>query len=309
MSASSPNDPGPILFRGDLHTHTTYSDGVLSPSELVSHAVVGGLEVLAITDHDSIGGVKEGIEEGKKTSLLFIPGVEMTVRDYSYLVGVDLHLLGYGIDPENEILLSALNANQGARTLQKREIVERLNTQGIAIDWEDVLDMAKGGVVTRGHIAMQILKKNPHKVRTLEEVFQKYIGTSRPAYIPLENALSMEEGIRLIKGCGGVAVIAHPGLYHRKGDVPYAIRGYAEQGLGGIEVVYPYVKTKGFSESQEGHFFKSYSNLADELGLIKTSGSDFHIPGGKVALGELQVTKEALLGIDPTMDLSSLGKD
>lgn len=242
----------------DLHIHTSASDGLLSPVEVISQARDIGLPGLAITDHDTVDGLEEArcFMEENSPALDFIPGIEMNTE----LAEKEIHILGYFIDYHNRLLLKRLQEIKEARLERARKMIMRLANMGFNIDMEQVERIARGDLIARPHIA-QVLMENAY-VSSVKEAFDKYIGKGCPAYVNRYKFLPTE-AIELIKGAGGIAVLAHPGLIRDDSFVVTII----SLGIEGIEVFYP--------EHNHGQVLK-YSQLSRENRLLITGGSDFH---------------------------------
>ncbi len=246
----------------DLHTHSTASDGIYSPARLLQLAHEAGLQALALTDHDTTGGIEEAATAAQQLSIDFIPGVELNTD-----VGKDeIHVLGYFLEYQRPAFQNILQVLRDARVLRGQRMVERLNEQGVHISWERVREIAQGAV-GRPHIAKALLEAG--YVQSNGEAFEKYIGTGCPAYVP-RYKLMPEDAIRLIASANGLPVIAHPiglpGLTELRNWLP-ALR---VAGLVGVETYYGSYTTE--EEQQIRH-------LADEYQLIPTGGSDYHGPG------------------------------
>ena len=249
----------------DLHTHTTASDGSLTPTELVERAAKIGLTALAITDHDTVAGLAEGLAAASRLGIALLTGVELTVEDS---IG-RFHLLGYGFDHHNPTLENALIERRERRVERNRKIMQKAADLNLPITWDDVLaHVGDGGeVVARPHIAAALIDKGV--VGSIQEAFDKYLTSGRPLYAP-KDALSPTEAARLLHETGGVAVMAHP-VVSRWSD-PQALRERLrplrdEAGLDGLEAFY----SLNSPEQTD-----SYLRIAEELGLIVTGGSDFH---------------------------------
>lgn len=242
--------------QGDLHTHTIASDGQLKPRELVRLAKEKGLAALAITDHDTIDGLKEALDAGRDYQVEVIPGIELSTEWENR----DVHLLGYYIDFQKEELQRFLIKLQEARYRRGQEMVARLQRLGYDLTWEEVTRFVGGKAVGRLHVAQALVDKG--LVPSIEIAFTELLERGRPAYVP-RYKLSPGEAIELIRIWGGVAVLAHPGLIGCDG----IIRELVERGLQGLEVYYPL---------HDAETTEHYFNLAQELGLLVTGGSDFH---------------------------------
>lgn len=258
----------------DLHVHTFYSDSTFSPEEVVSLAARRALSAVAICDHDCVDGIEPCRKLGKIYGVEIIPGIELTVDKAE----VEAHILGYFIDHKLGWLKRRLKHVQKARIERVHKIVDKLNKEGIAIKPKDVFDLAGKGSVTRFHIAKAILKSG--KVKTTREIFDRYLGFSKPCYIP-NISFSPEEAIEMILKAGGVPVLAHPFVMHKDEYIEKLI-GY---GLRGIEVYHP--------EHNKGAV-KHYDRIARDNGLVVTGGSDCHGLGSKhrVLLGTVRVPYE-----------------
>jgi len=270
MSSARPPLPGGR--RLELHAHTHFSDGLLSPAELVDLAVDRGLGVLAVTDHDSVEGVGPALAAAG-TRLELVPGIEIS----STLEGLDLHILGYFIDPHSGPLGVRLARFREERRQRAIAIVERLAELGVPVSADDVLASAGPGVVGRPHVAQALLRAG--HVPTIEIAFQKYLGARGSAFVP-RPAFHSAEAVRVIRDAGGVAVLAHPGLTPRR-----VVESLAEAGLAGLEVWHP---------QHNPPAQKRWFELASELGLVPSGGSDFHGPHRGAGLGEMPVPERSL---------------
>jgi predicted metal-dependent phosphoesterase TrpH len=186
----------------DLHTHTTASDGSMTPAELVRHAFYKGLAAVAVTDHDTLNGVEEALEEGKRLGIEVIAGVEISVS-----FTPEMHLLGYFFHGYHSSILKTLEELQEKREQRNPRIVNKLNELGFDITMSEVNSLAAGGIVGRPHIARAMIDKG--YVASIEEAFDKYLASGRPAYFK-KDKLTPAEGISEITRAGGVPVLAHP---------------------------------------------------------------------------------------------------
>ena len=254
-------------LRIDLHIHSTASDGSLTPADIIDHAQKLNLAAIAITDHDSVDGSKEALRIGIPPSLHFLTGVEISAAHPPFFPGSgSFHILGYAIQLDNRDLNQALNRLQDARKNRNPEILKRLNKLGFRISLEEVGQEVGEGQLGRPHIAYAMVKKG--FVASVDEAFEKYLGTARPAYVD-KDRIECEQAINLIRAAGGVPVLAHPALLNIENDqkLDALLQNLMNIGLAGIEVYYP-----GHSPQQ----IQQYKELAEKYGLLMTGGTDFH---------------------------------
>lgn len=262
----------------DLHTHSTASDGIYSPTELLRRAKDVGLRVLALTDHDTTDGIAEAAQAAAELDIDFIPGIEINT-DVS---GGEVHVLGYFIEYERPAFQTHIKVLRDARERRGQRMVELLNEQGVNISWERVREIAQGAV-GRPHVAKALLEAG--YVQTIGEAFDKYIGTGCFAYVP-RYRLTPEDAVRLIASGNGLPVIAHPADHPGLDELRAWLPGLREAGMVGLETYYgPY------TPEQE----QALLALANEYHLIPTGGTDFHGPGiHPTPLGGRYVPPEAV---------------
>jgi len=241
----------------DLHTHTTASDGTLSPRELVRAAVRRGVRVLAVTDHDSTEGLAEALDEAvRHPPLTIVPGLEINCD----VPGAEVHVLGYGVDHEAPWFQAFLREQRAERVARVHRIAARLAELGMPIDAAEVFAIVKEGSAGRPHVAQVMVQRG--YVASVREAFDKWLHASGPAHVP-RRRLTPLEAIGIIRRAGGVPVFAHPGLAERDEMVPDMVAA----GLMGIETYYA-----EHSAAQTAH----YKALCREHGLVATGGSDYH---------------------------------
>ncbi|MEA3414729.1 MAG: PHP domain-containing protein [Thermodesulfobacteriota bacterium] len=253
--------------RIDLHIHSTASDGTFSPPEIISLAHSLNLGAIAITDHDTIDGSKEALALGIPHSLKFLTGVEISASfDPSFPCTGSFHMLGYSIRLDDPVLNQALDQLQDARKNRNPRIVKRLNNLGIDISLGEIADEFGEGQLGRPHIAQIMVKKG--FVKSINEAFDKYLGTGKPAYID-KYRFGCKRAIEVILGAGGIPVLAHPVLLHikDKNRFEHLIANLKEIGLGGIEI---------YHSEQTPALTAYYAEVASRYGLLMTGGSDFH---------------------------------
>ncbi|WP_018249000.1 PHP domain-containing protein [Orenia marismortui] len=260
----------------DLHLHTTASDGSFTPSQLVTKAKELGFSAIAITDHDTIDGITEGIDLAEKLDIELVPGIEMNT-DYE---NTEIHVLGYYIDYKDQKFIDKLASLKEARYNRIKRIVGKLNALGLEIDFEEVKKNADGGALGRPHVAQIMLDKG--YVEEWSEAFDKYIAKGAPAYVERKK-LTPQEAIQLIKEFGGIPVVAHPVLIERDELLDQLI----EWGIEGIEV---------YHTEQDDKDSKRYLEFAQKNSLLITGGSDCHGPRrkGEVLIGKIKASYDIL---------------
>jgi 3',5'-nucleoside bisphosphate phosphatase len=258
--------------RANLHLHTFYSDGELSPAEVVEAHDRAGFQAVALTDHDTLAGLDDLGDPGR-FSVRVIPGVELSIEDEPARGLVDVHLLGYGFDPGHAPLRARLQRASREREAQKRETVRRLKAAGFRVDWESVRARARGNV-GRPHIVAAIEAAHPGQDR---EQLYALMGPGGPAYVPRALELPLEEAVGLIRAAGGVAALAHPGVYGHVPDLELLFRTCAGAGVRGLEVTYPQDPKDPYGEGS-ARLMERFAGDAARHGWVETGGDDFHGP-------------------------------
>ncbi|MBI1804197.1 MAG: PHP domain-containing protein [Ignavibacteriae bacterium] len=242
--------------RADLHLHTTYSDGSLSPADLVAKVKNAGLSIISITDHDSVGAIDEAIRIGKELGVEVIPGMELSAS-YQHM---EVHILGYFMDYTNRALQESLAIFRENRLKRIARIVDKLNRMNIPLTMESVLANATGDSVGRPHVANALV--NEGHVNSYHQAFNKYLADGRPAY-EKKDEFSLEDTVQLIAQAGGLSFLAHPGRVVDETLIFQLIK----IGLDGIEVKHP---------SHTPDLEKHYRGIVNEYFLLESGGSDFH---------------------------------
>ncbi|MFE6284688.1 PHP domain-containing protein [Streptomyces sp. NPDC057877] len=264
-------------MRIDLHTHSHASDGTDTPAELVRNAAAAGLDVVALTDHDTTRGHAEAIAAVPE-GLTLVTGAELSCR----IDGVSMHMLAYLFDPEEPALLAERELVRDDRTPRAKGMITKLNALGVPVTWEQVARIAGDGSVGRPHVASALVELGV--VPTVGDAFtQDWLADGGRAFVE-KHETDPFEAIRLIKGAGGVAVFAHPAAAKRGRTVPEsAIAEMAAAGLDGIEV------------DHMDHDLDTRARLrglAKELGLLVTGSSDYHGSRKTCVLGEYTTDPE-----------------
>jgi predicted metal-dependent phosphoesterase TrpH len=254
----------------DLHLHTFFSDGTYSPEELVGRASQGGFSAMSLTDHDTIEGCARASAACAGANIEFISGTELTAQHEEH----EIHILGYFIDTSHPALLAEIEKFQVVRQDRIREIVARLNSLGVALETQAVFDLANCRSPGRPHVARAMVQAG--LCSSLDEAFERFLKKNRPAFVP-KFKMSAAVAIDLIHEAGGLAVLAHPGLNH----ADQVIQPMAEAGLDGIEC---------FHTKHSTSIAEHYLQMADELKLLVTGGSDCHgMNKGKPLIGTIKL--------------------
>lgn len=268
----------------DLHLHSTASDGAYAPARLMEMASARGLSAVSLTDHDTVSGLDEAAGKAAELGLVLIPGIEMEAR----CGRGQLHILGYWIDPACESLAALIDRMQADRHARNAEIIARLADLGINLDYVAIREEAGQGSVGRPHIAGALVRIGA--AAGFREAFDRFLDVATAAYVPLPNA-SAEEIIAAIAAAGGIASLAHPSTlcYDSHLELRTILRRLADVGLRAIEVVHPAHTAKQA---------RLFAEMAEQLRLAPTGGSDFHKLGScatkGVGFGRVRVPYELL---------------
>ena len=250
------------MLKIDLHLHTTASDGILSPQELVDNAISNEVKFIAITDHDTVVGIDSALEYSVSKPITIISGIEFSI-DWD---PGRLHIVGLNIDPKNYELNQEIKALEVYREQRAEKIVKELQKHGISIEYDEVLRETKGNIVGKPHIA-RVLIRNGY-AESMEEVFNKFLGKGLLGYIEKEK-ISMQKAIDLILNAGGVPILAHPATLaiNQKEEFKLFVDKFLNLGGIGIEV-YAYMHT----DEQ----VQMYLEIANDKKMFVSGGSDFH---------------------------------
>ena len=258
----------------DLHTHSFCSDGFRTPTQAVKEAREAGLQALSLTDHDTVEGIDEAIEAGKRFQVEVIPGSELS----AHVDDREVHLLAYLIDWNNLNLKNNLKLVHQKRRERGNAIVNKLNSMGITITIEEILDQAQGSPLGRPHIAAILVKKGV--VADKDEAFVRFLGDRSPAFqakprIPAENVIDV------VHRAGGIAILAHPGY-----SIPDAvINNLIKMGLDGVEVYHP---------AHQPQQIEFYTQLTIQHNLVISGGSDSHGDINGTNIGDYGIGYEAI---------------
>lgn len=250
----------------DLHVHSNISDGTLSPSKVIDLAVRHGLKAIALTDHDTVGGIGEASARAsyyqqKGTDFTLIPGVELSVGYKKR----DIHILGLYIDPKNKEFLALLDQMVTEREDRNQKMVQNFQDDGIQITLDELKEESKEAVITRAHFAKLLVRK--HYAASTKEAFIKYLNEDGKYYVN-RKFITPEQAIDAITQAGGVPILAHPMLYHLPDEeLDSLIARLTKHGLKGIETIY-----STYTKEEE----QKVRTLANKYNLILTGGSDFH---------------------------------
>jgi 3',5'-nucleoside bisphosphate phosphatase len=269
----------------DLHTHTVLSDGTTTPEQNVADAVALGLEGLGVTDHDTTAPIARARAAAQGTGLEIIGGTEFSAE----LEGRSVHVLGYWIDPDDAPLQEEMDRLRNEREHRAEAIVGRFHDLGVEVSMARVRELAGAAPLGRPHIAQAVVETGA--ATTVREVFDTWLADDGPAYVP-KHAVDPVAAVRLLVAAGGVAVLAHPGLYGaRDGDegepgiAEAVVEEMRDAGLAGIEADHP-----DHTEAQR----RRYRDLARALDLDVTAGSDYHGERKTNQLGSATTPREVV---------------
>ena len=282
----------------DLHTHSTASDGSLSPSALIDEAGKMGISAIALTDHDTIGGLDEAAGAACKHGIGFIPGIELEIARSPSIYqnpGGEFHLLGLGLVKPTLEFTRAIEGLARRREERNLEILDRMNKAGIPASYDEIAAVGNhlvGHSIGRPHFATFLVERKI--VRNHQQAFARYLARGKPFYIP-KVGLEFENAVELIHQSGGLAILAHPmSLYTAWGRLPKLIEALKQKGLDGLEAWHPAAKVSACKRLEE---------LGRKLALKITAGSDFHEktrPNRKLGItaGGKKISESYLEGIN-----------
>ena len=260
------------MIKIDLHSHTHFSDGTLSPQELIDRAHNMQLDVLAITDHDTVASIPEALiyQSSQKRPLQIVPGVEISTSWHNF----DIHILGLNVDYQDEVFLERLAEQSRRRESRALLIDEKLQKAGVQGIYEKAKLLAGKGQITRAHFARVMVSTGV--VKDMDTVFRKYLGKGKRAHVKPQ-WIGIAEAVSWIKDAGGKAVLAHPGHYDMTAKwLRRLVNEFSEAGGDGMEVVHSHLSPERK---------KLLADLANDNGLLGSAGSDFHYPNRWSELG------------------------
>jgi predicted metal-dependent phosphoesterase TrpH len=266
----------------DLHMHSNFSDGQLTPEQLLQACSEQGLQVVSVTDHDTTDHIEPSLIAGKKMGIKVIPGSELSIEHKSYA----LHLLAYNFDPASNELKKRLDSAKQERKQRVASMVNALQQQGFTIEAGDVYKVAGDSSIGRPHVALAAMARKENAtmmqklgIRTIHDFFDLFLAEGRPAYFTRTEKFTANEAISLIHRIGGIGVLAHPAChFHKEPEhMGSVIHELADIGLDGIEV---------FSKQNSRKTTRELHRLARTLNLRETAGCDFHRPNDDL-LGSL----------------------
>lgn len=245
----------------DLHTHSTASDGTYTPAQLMEYAHSRNINAIALTDHDSIDGIIEAQKKARELSMEFIPGIELSIQ---WPTG-EFHLLGLGLQSPSKELLGAIDFLRQERDNRNIKMAQKLQEQGIAITYEEVVEKAGTKTIGRPHFASLMIEKG--FIRQRQQAFDQYFAKGRPCYVE-RTGLDLEDAVKAIKTSGGIPVQAHPlSMYVSWGKMEDTMIDIQMHGVEGLEAWHPGTRVSEAYRLEE---------LARKLGMTATAGSDFH---------------------------------
>ena len=262
------------MTRYDLHCHSTRSDGILSPGDLVRRAAQRGVDVLALTDHDEVAGLDEARDAAREAGVTLVPGTELSVTWH----GTTIHVLGLGIDAQTPALVEGLEAVREGRDARARRIGASLAEAGVPDAFEGALDyVTSERLISRTHFARFLIDAG--YARDMKDAFRRFLTAGKPGYVPHAWA-SLSSALGWIRAAGGQAAIAHPGRYKlTQGELRTLLGEFRELGGEALEIVSP---------SHTAAQYASFAGLARAFGLKGSGGTDFHGPDeSSLDFGEL----------------------
>ena len=249
------------MERIDLHTHSTASDGSLSPSEVIQAAASAGLKAVALTDHDTIQGVPEAMAAAEKLHIECIPGIELS----AFYKGLEVHIVGLFLNVEDPVLKERLDAFRNIRENRNNQMIEKMQASGVDITMKKLRDLEGDTVITRANIARYLIRIG--FVDSVKEAFDKYLSPGMPFFVP-KTGVTPKDAIETIRDNDGIAILAHPLTYKfTRDELIECIETLKSYGLQGMETYYI-----TFSEADH----RDMKRLADQYGLLHSGGSDFH---------------------------------
>ena len=266
----------------DLHTHSDASDGTTPVEDNVRLAVELGLEGLGVTDHDTTAAWDRAWSAAEGSRLEIVPGTEFSAEH----AGASVHVLGFWFDPADARLVEELDRLRNEREHRARAITRRFRELGVEVSFDRIRALAGAAPIARPHIAAAVVETGA--AATTKEVFDRFLADGGPAYVA-KHAVDPVRAVELLSAAGGVAVLAHPGLFGardgRTGTPDELIDEMAAAGLGGIEVDHP-----DHTQEHRAH----YGDLADALGLVRTAGSDYHGAAKPNRLGQVTCSRSVV---------------
>ena len=287
----------------DLHCHTIASDGELTPEELVDLAIGKKISAIAITDHDSLGSLKKAIEYSKSRNIEVVSGVEISCDDPLYDFD-KIDVLGLFVDYNNKSLIDLARHINKKRNENKKEIIKKLNNLGFEINFDEVKKTVKG-TFGRPHIAKFLLKKYPKKFASVRDVFDKYIGAGKAAFVKPQDFVPIKDAVKIIKESNGVAILAHPGIYLKERSLEL-INYFIKEGGDGIETYYLYYiicPNLNLDEKGNNEMIAFYKDIARSKNILESGGGDYH-GEYRSTLGELKIPNEILSKIKNKLHIS-----
>ncbi|MCI1207985.1 MAG: PHP domain-containing protein [Treponema sp.] len=248
----------------DLHTHSTASDGLFAPGELINYAASKGISVIALTDHDTTSGLFEAEAAAKNNGITFIPGVELNIQWYSG----EFHLLGLGLKKFSPDFVQIIRELQNSRETRNEQIIQKMRSYGFSVCLDDIKNISVSQSIGRPHFASYMVKN--HIVKNRQQAFDRYLAKNRPWYVPHEG-IDLDRAIAAIKESYGLPVLAHPlSLYISWGKLEPVLQNLHTRGICGLEAWHPGARMAECVRLEE---------LARKLGFFVTAGSDFHGEG------------------------------
>jgi 3',5'-nucleoside bisphosphate phosphatase len=284
----------------DLQNHTIASDGELTGEELVDLAISKNLSAIAITDHDSIASNKAAIEYSKDKNIEVISGVELSCDDPLF-TNPKIDVLGLFVDYKNRDLLDLIKQISNERDNHKSLIIDKLNELAYEVNYDEVKKTVQG-TFGKPHIAKFLIKKYPNKFSTVKEVFKKLLDKGKPAYVKPGSRVSVKDAVKIIKEAGGLAILAHPGIYPPLDSVKL-IDYFIDNGGDGIETYYPYhiiCPEYMLDKKSNKKMIEFYKSIVKSKKILESGGNDHH-DNERPTMGEVEIPEEIIKNLKKSL--------
>ena len=281
----------------DLHMHTNASDGDFSAEEVVDFALKKKLNAIAITDHDTIANVERAVEYAKGKGIEVVTGIEVRANEpEAGFVNIDV--IGLFVDVKSDALVKFTRMIKEERINQNKEMIKKLQKFGYKITFEEVAGTVKG-VFGKPHLARILINKYSQEFSTIKEVFDRYLGVGKPAFVERKNLTRIKDAVKIIHDAGGISILAHPGVFGKEKSLRL-IKMFKDAGGMGMETYYPYyiICTEfKLDENENKRWVAYYKKIAEENSFVESGGNDFHDLKERNTMGLVEIPDEVLNNI------------